>query len=55
VTGTVLSLAAEVLGCEPEDLTAVRMESGHSGPGWYVWYTMYPDEGSLHLEMEPRQ
>lgn len=25
----------------------------HSGPGWYVWYAEYPDEGSLHFDHEP--
>ena len=27
--------------------------NGHSGPGFYVWLTEYPDEGSAFFQVEP--
>lgn len=32
------------------DNAVVAMTSGHTGPGWYMWSSDYPDEGSSYLE-----
>lgn len=32
------------------DSAVVAMTNGHTGPGWYMWSSDYPDEGSSYLE-----
>jgi hypothetical protein len=34
---------------EPYDASVAWGDEGHSGPGWYAYYTEYPDEGSVFL------
>lgn len=32
--------------------TAISSTWGHSGPGWYWWFTEYPDEGANWVETD---
>lgn len=38
-----------VFGGEEGFVTVAQLESGHSGPGLYAWFSEYPEEGSFRL------
>lgn len=48
-----LATARDLLdGGEPlrDDEITVSYTDGHSGPGWYAWFTEYPEEGSIRVD-----
>lgn len=32
-----------------EEIAVDYAEDGHSGPGWYAWFSEYPEEGSVRI------
>lgn len=32
------------------DEIAIRHGDGHSGLGWYAWFSEYPEEGSVRVD-----
>ena len=41
--------ASKLLNAPMKDLTLAPSREGHSGEGWYAWFTEYPDEGSVFI------
>lgn len=43
-------VGAFVLDLPEEDVTLCYFKEAHEGPGWYVWNSEYPEDGSLRLD-----